>query len=66
MLTVFSNLLPKVSETGKTVKQHSQKKFIKNGPSKSFTRVTFLIVNSFSSYKIHGFFFTDKVNLDRK
>ena len=28
MLTVFSNLLPKVSETGKTVKQHSQiKKF---------------------------------------
>ena len=24
MLTVFSNLLPKVSETGKTVKQHSQ------------------------------------------
>ena len=27
MLTVFSNLLPKVSETGKTVKQHSQIKF---------------------------------------
>ena len=26
MLTVFSNLLPKVSETGKIVKQHSQKK----------------------------------------
>ena len=29
MLTVFSNLLPKVSETGKTVKQHSQKKISK-------------------------------------
>ncbi len=26
MLTVFSNLLPKVSETVKTVKHHSQKK----------------------------------------
>ena len=65
MLTVFSNLLPKVSETGRTVKQHSQKKFIKNGPSKSFTTVTFLIVNRFSSYKIASFFFTDNVNLDR-
>ena len=66
MLTVFSNLLPKVSETVKIVKHHSQKKIIKNGHSKSFTRVTLLIVNSFSSYKIPGFFFTDKVNLDRK
>ena len=28
MLTVFSNLLPKVSETGKTVKQHSQIKIL--------------------------------------
>jgi len=26
MITVFSNLIPKVSETGKTVKQHSHKK----------------------------------------
>ena len=28
MLTVFSNLLPKVSETGKTVKHHSQIKIL--------------------------------------
>ena len=28
MLKMFSNLLPKLSEIGKTVKQHSQIKFL--------------------------------------
>jgi len=65
MIKMFSNLLPKLSEIGKTVKQHSQIKFYLNGSFQFCKLVTFLIVNRFSSFKIAGFFFTDKVNLDR-
>ncbi len=35
MLKMFSNLLPKISEIGKTVKQHSQKKLSKIAHSNS-------------------------------
>jgi len=65
MLKMFCNLLPKLSEIGKTVKQHSQINFIKNSLFQFWKLVTIIILNRSSSYKIAGFSFTEKVNLDR-
>ena len=62
MHALFSNFIPKLSETGKTVKQHSQKYFVNNSSFQFCKKETIIILNRFKTMKIFGFFFDRKTD----